>query len=370
MIQLGYHITEKDDKLNKIEVSDLCKLMTDSTLDLETQIKRLRTMLQIDLKKYNQLKLQLPYFTSSVFFPPYRKTENFAYTLYFVLDFDYLLQKEMDIDELKNKLADDERVVLIFTSPGGNGLKTVFKLSENCSDPNKYKLFYHEFGKQFSDQYGLQQVIDTKTSDVARACFLSFDPDLRYRADAVPVDMNSIINFENEGTLDHLLHELPESVPFDIEAPSELPQLTEDVFDVIRQKLNPKARQNREKQFYVPEKIKSLEKKILLRAAEVGIKVVNSRNIQYGKQFTFEVDGNAGEINVFHGKRGFTVVKSTKSGCVDQVNEIGAMLVSDVIISQTEESTTESIETIQELLTNKDEIDSGVDENLGERLAE
>jgi len=355
MIQLGYHITEKDDKLTKIEISDLCKLMTDNTLDLETQIRRLRILLQIDPKEYTRMKVQLPYFTSSVFYPPYRKTENFAYARWFVLDFDYLNQKEINMEDLKNRLHEDDRAALIFTSPGGNGLKVIFELAENCTDPNKYRIFYLEFARRFSEQYGLQQVIDTKTSDVARACFLSYDPDLRYRADAVAIDMNTIVNFESDSEIEKLLKDLPASVQPHFDDTPELPELSEEAFDAIRRKLNPKARIKKEKSYYVPEKVKALEEKILARAEEVGITVTASKNIQYGRQLSVEIDGKPGEINVFHGKKGFSVVKSTKSGCMEEVNEIAVMLVRDVILSYIREESEAGFEEVKELLSEPEE---------------
>ena len=43
-----------------------------------------------------------------------------------------------------------------------------------------YSLFYKKFVKSFSEQYDLQQVVDAKTSDVSRACFLSHDKDAFY----------------------------------------------------------------------------------------------------------------------------------------------------------------------------------------------
>ena len=90
-----------------------------------------------------------------------------------------------------------DRVVLSFLSPSEDGLKVFFKLKERCYDSGLYSLFYKAFLLEFSKQYVLHQVIDTRTSDVTRACFVSVDPDAYYNPDAVQVDIRAFIDMDN-----------------------------------------------------------------------------------------------------------------------------------------------------------------------------
>lgn len=105
---------------------------------------------------------------------------NMAWVLY-----DYAKQKA------------DNRVVLCFVSPGEDGLKVLFRLKERCYDAGLYSLFYKIFVHDFAQQYNFQQVIDAKTCDVTRACFISVDADAYFNADATPIDLKAYADVDN-----------------------------------------------------------------------------------------------------------------------------------------------------------------------------
>ena len=77
---------------------------------------------------------------------------------------------------------------MAFCSPGADGLKLLFRLEEKCEDEALFSAFYKQFALTFSQKYQLEGVIDTQTSDVTRACFMSYDPEAWYRPEALPVD--------------------------------------------------------------------------------------------------------------------------------------------------------------------------------------
>ena len=117
-------------------------------------------------------------------------------TEYFVVDIDHIEEKELSINDLKTKFTQDKRVVLCFVSPGQDGLKLIFRLKERCYDAGIYSIFYKLFLSKFGAEYNIQQVIDTRTSDVARACFVSMDANAYYNPEAEPVDLNQYLNTE------------------------------------------------------------------------------------------------------------------------------------------------------------------------------
>jgi hypothetical protein len=61
--------------------------------------------------------------------------------------------------------------------------------------------------------------------------------------------------------------------------------------------------------------------------AEAGIEVVEVRDIGYGKQWSVKHGLAVGEANVFYGKKGFSVCKSSKRATLEELNE----LLTDVI---------------------------------------
>jgi tetratricopeptide (TPR) repeat protein len=55
---------------------------------------------------------------------------------------------------------------------------------------------------------------------------------------------------------------------------------------------------------------------------ESGIETVDIINIHYGKKFKFRTGVHQAEVNLFFGKRGFTVVKSPRQGTNEKLNDL------------------------------------------------
>ena len=197
MLQAGKSVTQINDPLVKIQVEYLYQAVKSPKPELEAEIRQLRMVKTIDAKRYTQLKKNLPYIVCGIFNPPVRRGENFAWISHFMLDFDHLAEKGVSVETLKATLSVDPNVKLMFISPGDDGLKVLFHLSEKCYDRGKYSLFYKLFSKKFASQYNLDQVIDSSTSDVTRACFMSVDPKAFYNPDALPVEIKNYLDFDN-----------------------------------------------------------------------------------------------------------------------------------------------------------------------------
>ena len=103
--------------------------------------------------------------------------------------------------DLRKTITSDTRTVMCFVSPGGDGLKVLFRFSERCYDAGLYKTFYKAFLDRFARQYGVEQVVDGKTCDVTRACFLSADAEAYYNPDAEPVVLTDYVNPDADATL-------------------------------------------------------------------------------------------------------------------------------------------------------------------------
>ena len=173
MLLTGTNITGSADVLKKIPVDHLYHSLRNPKPEISAKIRQLRIVRRLDAKQYTALKRMLPYVVCGMFNPLYRRTENFAYIEYFIVDIDHLSDKGMNISEVRKRIEQDERTVLCFLSPGEDGLKVLFRLKERCYDAGVYFLFYKAFVRQFSLDCQLEQVVDARTCDVCRACFIS-----------------------------------------------------------------------------------------------------------------------------------------------------------------------------------------------------
>ncbi len=333
VLMAGKCITGKNDPLHKVTVDYLYYAIRKPRSDIAGMIGNLRSVQSIDPGRYRELKKQLPYVVSAVFHPNYRRTEHFAFSNCFILDMDHLHRKETSPQTVKELIRQDPRVMMAFVSPGGDGLKILFGIDQRVTDPVKFMIFYKNFAADFSGKYHLDQVVDRQTSDVTRACFISFDEEVLYNPGAVPVVFDEWFD-EKDGLLPLKTRKmLKENKPDRKEAPAaaeeEKKDLPKALYDEIRKTLNPNARVSRPKQIYVPEEMEKITDRLTERLQEHGITVREIINIHYGKKFIFTYDRFFAEVNVFYGKKGFTVVRSMKKGSNPDLLEAGFAIVSD-----------------------------------------
>ncbi|HAJ99939.1 MAG TPA: hypothetical protein DCM62_07930 [Bacteroidales bacterium] len=334
-LQMGQNIVSQNDALKKITLAEFARLIKTPNPQLSSKIEQLRTVQLIDKKRYQALKKMLPYVTCGIFNPQYRRTENFASVQCFILDIDHLVERGFDMATLQKRLQGDDRVCLMYVSPGNDGLKLLFLLAQKCYDHAQYALFYKIFAARFSQQYDLGQSVDKVTSDVTRACFLSSDQEAWYNPNAIPVKMASFIDFENYASIAGVQSELKtvaESVAEKqiSEVPMPNKEIPSDLLKLIKEKLNPNLRIKAEKQIFVPEEVTAVVDKVAETMEGFGIKTKNVESIHYGKKFVFELDYRWAQLNLFYGKRGFKIVKTPATGSNDELAEVAYRILCDM----------------------------------------
>lgn len=341
MILFGKNIISTNDPLVKVPVMNIYHALRNPKPETQAQIRQLRLVRALDYKRYSALKRQLPYIVCGIFNPPYRRSENFAYIEYFMLDIDKISEKELSVEALKQRIVQDDRVVLCFVSPGEDGLKVLFKLSERCYDKGLFSLFYKAFTQQFARQYQIEQVVDKQTCDVTRACFVSVDLDAFYRPDAVPVNIGRFVDADDPTALFDLKHHLEEE-----EKVTKKQQVEEDTKELkadvdgdilanIKAILNPKAAKKLEKPVYVPEQLNEIMDDLRKYIAQTGVEVSEVISISYGKKIRLKMRLRQAEVNLFYGKRGFSVVKSPRTGTDDEFNDLAVDLIRSFLIENT-----------------------------------
>lgn len=334
MLSVGHNLLSQSDALRKVKVEYLYHSLRNPKPEIKAKLNQLRIVRNLDSKSYAHLKRQLPYVVCGMFNPPFRRTENFAYTEYFILDIDHLYEKGMDLKQVRQKIQMDTRVVLCFLSPGEDGLKVLFRLRERCYDAGLYSLFYKAFLKEFSVYYGLEQVIDEKTSDVCRACFISVDEDAYFNPNADLIQIDKYIKqndicalFDLKSSLDKQMKEMEE---LNLEE-KKCVDPNEEVMQRVKALLNPKLAEKLQQEPYVPQQLEEVMEDLKHYVEETGVILYEIKSIQYGKKLRFKVGHKLAEINLFYGKHGFSVVQSPRTGTSADLNELMAQLIDSFI---------------------------------------
>lgn len=332
MLLFGTNIQSAADELKKVQEEYLYNSLRNPKPTIAATIQQLRIVYSMDAKAYVQLKRRLPYFVCGQFNPPFRRKENFAYTESFILDFDHLSSKQLSMKTIRDNIVKDEQVMMCFTSPSEDGLKVMFRLKERCYDAGLYSIFYKAFAATFAMRHNLTQVADSKTSDVARACFISIDPNAYFNPNSIPVDIKAYLDESNPDLLFKIKHEQDEHDKVIKKSDNEQVPLPKDpdkdILTRIRQQLNPKAQLPIEQHpAYVPERLNEIIAELKLFIEETGLQVTEIINIQYAKKIRARLGQKEAEVNLFYGKRGFSVVISPRLGTNEELNELLADLI-------------------------------------------
>lgn len=336
MISTGANIRSSIDTLKKCSVEYLFNAIRNPKQEIAHQIRQLRIIRDLNPSQYSMQKGQLPYVVCGIFNQSIRKTENFAYTEYFIIDIDHISDTGRTLTDLKFQISKDPRIVLCFISPSGDGLKVMIKLKERCYDSNIYKVFYKLFTHGFSEQYNLHKVIDAKTCDVTRACFISSDPTAYYNPKSELVDINEFINVEARDN--ELFGLVKEVLQQDKEQKTTTPKPAADpdknTIQLIRQTLNPNTSKQPKAPVYVPNELNSIMPELVNYIQEKGVSVKEIIDISYGKKMRFILGIKQAEINIFYGKRGFSVVQSPRTGTDAELNALMKDIIDSFIVDK------------------------------------
>ena len=96
----------------------------------------------------------------------------FEHSGFIILDFDHV-----DVDATKRALATDDFIHSCWTSPSGQGVKALVKVT----NPERHRDHFRALVKYFERTHGLE--LDESGINESRACFESFDPDIIIKDD-------------------------------------------------------------------------------------------------------------------------------------------------------------------------------------------
>jgi hypothetical protein len=331
MLMAGKQVTQPNDPLYPVDLQRIHRTLIDATSPVADKVRQLRTLKSVQPDAYRRAKTGLPYIVTAAFTPPIRNKANFSHAEHFIIDIDHIADAGQSRQELKSRLIRDPRVLLLFTSPGNDGLKLLFRLSRRLTDAGLYSTFYKLFTASFAEQYNIVSLIDRVTHDVSRCCFMSYDPEAYLNADAEAVDPDSFARFDDLGALHAADREMKrmeaeqkhEAEVRDTNGPS-TPSLSDDVLERIRQRLSPhQAKRRPEKTIFQPSQLLDALPGLQQALAANDITLAEHRPIHYGRQLKLTAGPHWAEVNLFYGRNSFRAVMTTKTGSNPRLAELG-----------------------------------------------
>jgi hypothetical protein len=170
LVTYDTRVTKKDSKATLVPLSYVVEEIRCSD-NLKKSVAAIRTVGPGVEQARLKVKL-LPYFTFLHFENRIRKSTFFKNARFVLMDLDHVSDK---LDILREQMRHDNEVFLFFLSPSGEGLKVVFALDRDISTEAEYKRIYQHFRTLVKERY---EVMTDDIKDVARACFLSYDPEI------------------------------------------------------------------------------------------------------------------------------------------------------------------------------------------------
>lgn len=323
MIRLGRHVTQPGDQLTDVSIEKLHKALLNSTGEVAALQRRLQAIRAMDPGQYRKLKVSLPYLVCAQFHPKARKKENFLFTERFLIDIDHLSEHGLDMQQLRDKFCADPRVELMFSSPSGDGLKILFRINPKITDPAYYVLFYKAFCLSLEKQYHLGAALDHKTHDVSRCCFVSYDPLAYFNPEAIPIEAEEVMPKDSFLAMDQVEKEakalqlefrqqIQENSPIQQESTAQ--ELPDEVLNFIKEKIGQKVKKKQGNPMVQPEELEEIMTMLNEYLGEINAQIETVKPIPYGRQLKIRSGKIWAEVNIFSGKRGVSIVGTTKTG--------------------------------------------------------
>ena len=166
---------------------------------------------------------------------------------------------------------------------------------------------------------------------------MSVDPEVYYNPDCEPVDMSVVVAMDDTSEMLRQKADIEQAAlavtDADDAAEAKAPKDPGDeAMDRIRELLNLKRKKYVvEKPVFVPEVLDAIQSDLNAYVMDIGLEVTEIINIQYGKKIKASLGLKKAEVNLFYGKKGFSVVVSPRTGTDDSLNGLLAATVQSFI---------------------------------------
>jgi hypothetical protein len=132
-------------------------------------------------KELKELKKGLPAFLASGTFKSRKKNGLLMHSGIICIDLDHLYER---LPVVHAKLCESLYLLALWTSPSGNGFKGLVRIS---SDPEKHLASFRAVDQHIFELTG--ERMDQKCKNVDRLCFLSYDPEIYVKEEAIEIPL-------------------------------------------------------------------------------------------------------------------------------------------------------------------------------------
>lgn len=194
-VRISWFETKESNCTKQISLEQLCSLISNDRTTFSDKVKRTRSARSKgDKVEYDRIKGTLPAVTISGTFHERKREKIIAYTQLMILDIDKISEGGNNIYEVKERVQEIETTCVCFISPSEDGLKVIVRV--DCQKN------HHSFViKSLMDYYQtlLNIDIDISGKDLARLCFLSYDPQVftNYSSKVFQPNMNTTARISN-----------------------------------------------------------------------------------------------------------------------------------------------------------------------------
>jgi hypothetical protein len=306
---------KSNDAMGVVALKYIVDQIQASQSDLKTFTERLRAVASIDSNAYRRLKTRLPYFCGSIFQGGVRRQTEFIAASALIIDLDNL-----DTDQIQSTLQtirQDEYVFLAYVSPSGRGIKVLLSFDHAINDPDLYRTLYPYIAKQFAMKHNCLNHADLSLFDTTRVSFLCHDPEVYFNQNAKGINISEQTN---QLRADEIIKGQQST---DIsKSEVSLKRVDDSVFKEMASILRKKTGLNANTH-HVPVCVNDLVNRLEEVLPEIRLMILERRAIHYGiKLRVRHVDGAEGEVNIYHGQRGYSFIPSPRAGANHALNEL------------------------------------------------
>ena len=139
-----------------------------------------------DPEEQQKRKIELPVVVFGGLFSERKNSSLIESSGLMILDFD--CYSEAESEKIKEQLSGDEYILSYFRSTRGYGYKAIIKIPK-VKDDEEYKQYWNAVENRYPN-------VDPACKDICRACFYTYDPELKYNPDAKVWDTKQPDNYQ------------------------------------------------------------------------------------------------------------------------------------------------------------------------------
>jgi len=320
MLQIGKNISDSKDKLEVIQLKQLMHLIKNTPLEIKELINRAYDIRHIDKNKFIDSLSMIPYFTFSIYNPPYKIKENFGCIHYFP----FLLKHSRHIYK---KIKKNDEIHCAFKIIEDDKIMIILKLNKPIYDRVIFEEVYNNYIEKFVYIHFMEFIENFYKVKIDDCFFLNHDKDFYYNENSKLINTEELINNIEINKLN--IHKKEE-----FKEPTTNNDITEEIIKAIREKIGIREKLNKSEKYY--ENYKKLEIKketIIEKLKNEGIDTIEIFKIFRGEKIRMQNQDNKwGEINIFVTDKGYKITEALKNGMDKDIIQKAKIILTQELI--------------------------------------